>query len=79
MCQVLLYRIIYTFDNKLFVTLHVSVWVEIFQSLKIFLVTLSHAPRERVSWNMNSYLSLAYDNSHAPRERVSWNSYWNRC
>ena len=32
-----------------------------------------HAPRERVSWNTNSYCGQATAICHAPRERVSWN------
>ena len=34
---------------------------------------LSHAPRERVSWNVWNYLCFGDFYSHAPRERVSWN------
>ena len=76
------------------VTLHVSVWVEIercmcyvwaFKSrstwaceLKLytifsFLILNGHAPRERVSWNMEKRENIENINSHAPRERVSWN------
>ena len=56
-----------------YVTLHVSVWVEI---LKIFTHvenTISHAPRERVSWNVTLDVLKLERSSHAPRERVSWN------
>ena len=35
------------------VTLHVSVWVEIACVAEFFNATLSHAPRERVSWNVD--------------------------
>ena len=34
---------------------------------------LSHAPRERVSWNACCAWSDVHNNGHAPRERVSWN------
>ena len=33
------------------VTLHVSVWVEIFKSSYCLFNACGHAPRERVSWN----------------------------
>ena len=77
-----------------YVTLHVSVWVEIFTSnfvesssesrstwaceLKLFSVAASwvydsHAPRERVSWNVVMAAATIQCNGHAPRERVSWN------
>ena len=36
------------------VTLHVSVWVEICYHITHKLLCVSHAPRERVSWNVNS-------------------------
>ena len=35
--------------------------------------TSSHAPRERVSWNLQGRFSVTEMKSHAPRERVSWN------
>ena len=38
--------------RKQWVTLHVSVWVEISLQRGIRYSTLSHAPRERVSWNL---------------------------
>ena len=34
------------------VTLHVSVWVEIDYVYKNISMAMRHAPRERVSWNM---------------------------
>ncbi len=34
------------------VTLHVSVWVEIWKKEKISKILICHAPRERVSWNL---------------------------
>ena len=34
---------------------------------------VSHAPRERVSWNALSFISVIPVCGHAPRERVSWN------
>ena len=34
------------------VTLHVSVWVEIFETVITLCDAISHAPRERVSWNL---------------------------
>ena len=34
---------------------------------------ISHAPRERVSWNSIAHLLNRLQNGHAPRERVSWN------
>ena len=36
-----------------------------------------HAPRERVSWNMERIRSLERNERHAPRERVSWNGLRN--
>ena len=51
-----------------------SVWVEMIYSLILPIAYLSHAPRERVSWN--AYIRR-YDEEimrHAPRERVSWNN-----
>ncbi len=38
---------------------------------------LSHAPRERVSWNFFKSRFSVFVWSHAPRERVSWNMPWN--
>ena len=38
-------------QNRLWVTLHVSVWVEILSLSVRERLTLCHAPRERVSWN----------------------------
>ena len=35
--------------------------------------SMSHAPRERVSWNVLIILQVFANFSHAPRERVSWN------
>ena len=35
---------------------------------------LSHAPRERVSWNFRDIHLIVKKFSHAPRERVSWNT-----
>ena len=64
------------------VTLHVSVWVEIFWTHFFHPFQSGHAPRERVSWNAlvqtQGYLKFC----HAPRERVSWNktySVFNHC
>ena len=37
----------------------------------------SHAPRERVSWNLLVALYQGYMYCHAPRERVSWNYFVN--
>ena len=37
--------------------------------------TISHAPRERVSWNVNSCTFFSFPVGHAPRERVSWNAH----
>ena len=55
------------------VTLHVSVWVEILFILSKILISIRHAPRERVSWN-DKYVICGYRiPRHAPRERVSWN------
>ena len=34
-----------------------------------------HAPRERVSWNLQGRFSVTEMKSHAPRERVSWNDH----
>ncbi len=56
------------------VTLHVSVWVEIGANAGTHQIRPSHAPRERVSWNWLSAMTLGtFRTSHAPRERVSWN------
>ena len=106
----------YTNFIRSFVTLHVSVWVEISMLLFPRLVMSSrstwacelkfyhssrhfhartsrstwacelkcsaaeqiveqccHAPRERVSWNLNKWEILLRTACHAPRERVSWN------
>ena len=42
----------------------------------------SHAPRERVSWNLDICQEELKAISHAPRERVSWNTkciaIWNK-
>ena len=38
-------------DLDKYVTLHVSVWVEIAIAYRRYAVALRHAPRERVSWN----------------------------
>ena len=35
---------------------------------------MSHAPRERVSWNYKPSLPQIKKEGHAPRERVSWNA-----
>ena len=56
------------------VTLHVSVWVEIFLFEAAIAVATRHAPRERVSWNVDALPSSPVVTCHAPRERVSWNS-----
>ena len=56
----------------LVVTLHVSVWVEIWP-LPQRLLNRCHAPRERVSWNVIPYHWVFCFGGHAPRERVSWN------
>ena len=40
-------------------------------------MTLCHAPRERVSWNMTTLQASWDQRSHAPRERVSWNGLRN--
>ena len=34
---------------------------------------IGHAPRERVSWNNNEFVTFTNLLCHAPRERVSWN------
>ena len=36
----------------------------------------SHAPRERVSWNVRTWKTPLTQEGHAPRERVSWNPYY---
>ena len=56
------------------VTLHVSVWVEIFLNQDFPFLFECHAPRERVSWNENIDITFDVTTSHAPRERVSWNA-----
>ena len=38
-----------------------------------FIRVISHAPRERVSWNVQSIRLIWGNLRHAPRERVSWN------
>ena len=58
------------------VTLHVSVWVEMDCADKWERVRTGHAPRERVSWNVNWFVCSVFHTGHAPRERVSWNSYF---
>ena len=35
----------------------------------------SHAPRERVSWNIAEKIHSKNNVGHAPRERVSWNRH----
>ena len=60
----------------LLVTLHVSVWVEIFCKISSEIGFASHAPRERVSWNVNDNGTKVIFRSHAPRERVSWNDIY---
>ena len=35
-----------------------------------------HAPRERVSWNLQGHATASNWNCHAPRERVSWNLFY---
>ena len=40
--------------------------------------SLSHAPRERVSWNCNEINKKEGEGCHAPRERVSWNYFLTR-
>ena len=41
----------------------------------LFSLTKSHAPRERVSWNIIHCDAKNIFCGHAPRERVSWNFY----
>ena len=41
----------------------------------VFHVLNSHAPRERVSWNLTMLNNWRNERSHAPRERVSWNDF----
>ncbi len=55
------------------VTLHVSVWVEIYKNVGNLVRLTRHAPRERVSWNINVCCVSETIGGHAPRERVSWN------
>ena len=38
-----------------------------------FINDTSHAPRERVSWNVYFFRHKMMRFRHAPRERVSWN------
>ena len=40
-----------------------------------FTADTSHAPRERVSWNLVGQPWFSPTLSHAPRERVSWNCF----
>ena len=56
------------------VTLHVSVWVEIKYYSCSCTRCIGHAPRERVSWNIQCKVEIFPCSGHAPRERVSWNS-----
>ena len=42
--------------------------------VNVYLITDSHAPRERVSWNFAKITYINNCSSHAPRERVSWNN-----
>ena len=60
-------------DDYHIVTLHVSVWVEIYRSCWKSHGMTCHAPRERVSWNEKEKAKQKSPLSHAPRERVSWN------
>ena len=46
-----------------------------FRRYNIWQDTLSHAPRERVSWNEVGIVTPPLIFGHAPRERVSWNIY----
>ena len=59
---------------KIFVTLHVSVWVEIWQNSQF----LTWYTRSRSTWACELKCNIIhYNNSvfrHAPRERVSWNT-----
>ena len=57
------------------VTLHVSVWVEIL-CVTCAVEFMSHAPRERVSWNRKIWSQSFKALCHAPRERVSWNAWY---
>ena len=65
------------------VTLHVSVWVEIWNERHRGRGNRGHAPRERVSWNEILFRLRSIKNRHAPRERVSWNCFcsikWIKC
>ena len=45
----------------------------------LFFWCVSHAPRERVSWNHITYIFRNFNKSHAPRERVSWNYVCDVC
>ena len=51
-----------------------SVWVEINGIDTTAYADYSHAPRERVNWNLFILLYIRLPDRHAPRERVSWNS-----
>ena len=62
-----------------FVTLHVSVWVEMTMMLQCWKPLKRHAPRERVSWNELLFDTVQEAAGHAPRERVSWNHMWPCC
>ena len=50
------------------VTLHVSVWVEIVDKPQQYLQIVSHAPRERVSWNLTNLIVL----SMIQKSRSTW-------
>ena len=45
------------------------------RALKYTFYCRSHAPRERVSWNLESFSQFFLYFRHAPRERVSWNRH----
>ena len=55
------------------VTLHVSVWVEIFVSVTRLFLSMS-----RSTWacelKYEEVLTMTNNDGHAPRERVSWNN-----
>ena len=50
------------------VTLHVSVWVEMQKLCSLFSSVSGHAPRERVSWN----LEQLYNDKHHAWSRSTW-------
>ena len=53
-----------------------STWaceLKLCKQLDMTVESCSHAPRERVSWNMTQFANSALQGGHAPRERVSWN------